>query len=223
MNAVYPTRYKDGFGQEPTTIRNESGMLTMIVRGVQFQGSNLDRFQPKDALEPSHLATFQFLHGWLRYCVIEADISLPVVTPSGIVNGVLTFELKLGEPLSTGQMNREQLKIWLLVNGQTYSSSGNTGWFEGEMLELQGKLPPSVFMEACINCAFSDYSPYGHGLFGNMICFRANKAGYLNLPQGLDFDKDDYFDVMDTVSEMVQETHLCPEFERCVAGTGYRG
>ena len=56
-----------------------------------------------------------------------------------------------------------------------------------------------------------------------MICFRANKAGYLAIPQGEDFEKDDYFDVMDTVSEMVQETYLCPEFERRAPGTGYRG
>ena len=91
------------------------------------------------------------------------------------------------------------------------------------MLDVQRKLPPCTFMKACINCAFSDYSPYGHGLFGNMICFRANKAGYLALPSGEDFEKEAYFAVLDTVSEMVQEIHLCPEFQRRKPGTGYRG
>ncbi|HJZ54297.1 MAG TPA: DUF6304 family protein [Gemmataceae bacterium] len=109
------------------------------------------------------------------------------------------------------------------VNGQTYSSNGKSGWFEDEMLDVQRKLLPGTFMKACINCAFSDYSPYGHGLFGNMICFRANKAGYLALPSGEDFSKDAYFDVLRTVSETVQETHLCPEFERRKPGIGYRG
>ncbi len=78
-------------------------------------------------------------------------------------------------------------------------------------------------MKACINCAFSDYSPYGHGLFGNLICFRANKTGYLARSSNEDFCKDDYFDVMETVSEMVRETYLCPEFEKRAPGTGYRG
>lgn len=223
MNAEYPARYRDSFGEVPTTIWNNGGVLTMIARGVQFQGSDFDRFQPKDVLDPSHLASFQFQHGWLCYCVIEGDIPLPIVTSSAVVDGVLNFVLKLSEPLATNQMNRTRLTLSLTLNKQTYTSDGTTGWFEGEMLNLQCKLPPSLFMKACINCAFSDYSPYGHGLFGNMICFRANKAGYLELPQGLDFDKDDYFDVINTVSEMVQETHLCPEFERRVAGTGYRG
>ncbi len=173
--------------------------------------------------DPAQLSAFTFLHGSLCFCVIEADIPVSVVTQTGIVDALLTFEPELGEPLPTGQMDRERLKLGLTVSEQTYSSEGKTGWFEGEMLDLQSKLPPGIFMKACINCAFSDYSPYGHGLFGNLICFRANKAGYLALPSGQDFCKDAYFAVIDTVSEMVQETHLCPEFERRAPGTGYRG
>lgn len=222
MTKTYPARYKDRFGQEPTTILDSGESLTMEVRGVRFRGRDFDRFQPESVSDPALLASFSFLHGSLCFCVIEADIAVLVVTPTGAVDGLLTFELKLGEPLPTGQMNRERLKVSLAVSGQNYSSEGKTGWFEGEMLDLQGRLPPGTFMKACINCAFSDYSPYGHGLSG-MICFRANKAGYLALPSGEDFDKDPYFDVMDTVSEMVQETHLCPEFEKRVPGTGYRG
>jgi hypothetical protein len=62
------------------------------------------------------------------------------------------------------------------------------------------------------------YSPYGHGLFGGLACFRGNKAGYRAVT-----GKDDLFAVWDTMTEFVQETHLCPEFERRVPGTGYRG
>jgi hypothetical protein len=223
MTVGYPARYKDRFGEERTTILNDGKTLTMVVRGVRFRGNDFDTFEPQDVSDPMQLSSFSFLHGGLCFCLIEADIPVPVVTPSGEVNGLLTFELELGEPLPTGQMNGERLKLRLTVNEMIYSSEGRTGWFEGEMLDLQGRLPSGTFMKACINCAFSDYSPYGHGLFGNMICFRANKAGYLALPAGEDFEKDAYFDVMDTVSEMVQETYVCPEFERRAQGTGYRG
>lgn len=75
----------------------------------------------------------------------------------------MTFELELGEPLPTGQMDRERLKLRLAVNGQTYHSDGKSSWFEDEMLDLQRKLRPGTFIKTCINCAFSDYSPYGHG------------------------------------------------------------
>ena len=223
MNASYPARYRDRFGEERTTIVNEGDTLTMIVRGVRFQGNDFDGFEPHDVSDPTQLSSFTFLHGNLGLCTIEADIPVPVVTPTGTVDGLLRIELELGEPLPTGQMDRERLKLRLVVNEAMYFSDGKTGWFEGEMLDLQAKLPPGTFIKTCINCAFSDYSPYGHGLFGNMICFRANKEGYLALPSGEEFSKDAYFDVMDTVSEMVQETYHCPEFERRKPGTGYRG
>jgi hypothetical protein len=220
---TYPARYTDRFGTERTTILDDGESLTMVVRGVRFRGRDFDAFRPEGVSDPAQLTTFTFLHGGLGFCVIEADIPVPVVTPAGTVDGLLTFELELGEPLPTNQTDPDRLKLRLVVDGRTYTSEGKTGWFEGEMVDLQGKLPPGTFMKACITCAFSDYSPYGHGLFGNMICFRANKAGYLALPAGEDFEKDAYFAVMDTVSEMVQETHLCPEFERRKPGTGYRG
>ena len=223
MTRAYPARYRDRFGEERTTILDDGGSLTTGIRGVRFRGTDFDGFGPVGVSDPTQVASFTFLHGSLCFCTIEADIPLPVVTPSESVDSLLTVELELGEPQPTGQMDRERLRLRLAVNGQTYLSDGKSGWFEDEMLNVQRKLPPGTFMKACINCAFSDYSPYGHGLFGNMICFRANKAGYRALPSGQEFEKDAYFAVMDTVSEMVQETHLCPEFERRKAGTGYRG
>ena len=145
------------------------------------------------------------------------------MTPSGIVDGLLTFELELRKQLPTGQTDRERLKLRLVVNDHTFYSKGKAGLFEGEMRDLQCELPVGTFMKVCFNCALSDYSPYGHGSFGSMICFKSNKAGYLGMPYGDDFDKDAYFEVLDTVRETVQETYLCPEFVERLPGTGYRG
>jgi len=35
--------------------------------------------------------------------------------------------------------------------------------------------------------------------------------------------KDEYMEIMEHHTELVQETYLCPEFKRHVSGTGYRG
>lgn len=218
MMTVYPARYKDRFGVERTAILNDGKTLTMVARGVRFQGSDFDCLEPQDVSDPAQLASFTFLHGSLCFCIIEADLPVPVVTPARIADGLLTFELELGEPLPKGQLERERLKLRLAVNGLHYSSESKIGWFEGEMLDLQDKLPPDTFMKACINCAFSDYSPYGHGLFGGLACFRGNKAGYRAVA-----GKDGLFAIWGTMTEFVQETYLCPEFERRVPGTGYRG
>ena len=86
------------------------------------------------------------------------------------------------------------------------------------MLDIQQQLPAGTYMKACINCAYSDYSPFGRYMTG-MMCFRHNKAAYLAVR-----DKWDLFRLTDEVQpEYIQEFHLCPEFEGRRPGTGYRG
>ena len=94
------------------------------------------------------------------------------------------------------------------------------GGFEEILQALQLALPSNTYMKSCVNCAFSDYSVYGHGYFGGMLCFRHQKSKYLAVES-----KEEYMDVMDAhdLTEVVIETYLCPEFERRAPGTGYRG
>ena len=73
-------------------------------------------------------------------------------------------------------------------------------------------------MKCYFTCAYSDYHPIGHGLFGSMMCFKDNKKAYLSVT-----DKAGFLEIADSMSGMVQETHVCPDFERRKAGTGYRG
>jgi hypothetical protein len=122
MIAVYPARYEDRFGEERTTILNDGETLTMVVRGIQFQGKRFDRFEPRGTADPARLSSFMFQHGSLCFCEIEADIPVPIVTPSGIVDGLLTIELNLGKTLPTGQMDRERLKLRLKANEQNFRS-----------------------------------------------------------------------------------------------------
>lgn len=51
-----------------------------------------------------------------------------------------------------------------------------------------------------------------------MACFRNSEQAYLSLK-----GKAAYFNLQKEIAEFVQETYLCPEFEKRIAGTGYRG
>jgi hypothetical protein len=73
-------------------------------------------------------------------------------------------------------------------------------------------------MRACFSCAFSDYSPAGHGLFGGLACFRGAKEEYAGVQ-----DKRGIFELWSRRTEYVQETHVCEEHRPRVPGTGYRG
>jgi hypothetical protein len=134
------------------------------------------------------------------------------------VEGALAVHLELGDPAPNGGIDREHLKLKLTIEGRLIASKGCSAWFEDEMLDIQKQLPQDTYMKGCINCAFSDYSPAGHGLFGGLACFRDNKQGYLSVKT-----KQDLFCVWKTMTEYVQETYLCPEFARRIPGSSYRG
>lgn len=218
MKVHYAARYTDRAGTAVTSIANDGITLSMVVRDVEFAGSDFDGLEPVAGTDPARLVSFTLQGGSLCSCVIEADIPIPVATPDGTEEGLLTARLELGNPASNGGLDREHLTLELRVGGRAFRSSGRSGWFEDEMLEVQGQLPPGTYLRACIACAFSDYSPAGHGLFGGLACFRDNKAEYLAVRS-----KADLFRVWGKMTEFVQETYLCPEFERRQAGTGYRG
>jgi Family of unknown function (DUF6304) len=175
MRAEYPARYRDRVGQELTAITNDGQVLSMTVRGILFQGSDFDSFEPAGEPDPVQLASFTLSRGELCSCIIEAEIPIPVVTPHGMVEGVLAICLELGDPAPHGGIDREYLTLKLILEGQVITSKGWSGWFEDELLDIQIQLPQDTYMKACINCAFSDYSPFGHGLFGDLACFRDNK------------------------------------------------
>ena len=117
-----------------------------------------------------------------------------------------------------GRRGRVNLILELRLGGRAFRSCGRSGWFEDEMLDVQNQLLPGAHLRACITCAYSDYGPVGHGLFGGLACFRDHKAEYRAVRS-----KADLFRIWGTMTGFVQETYLCPQFERRQPGTGYRG
>ena len=218
MIVNYQGMYTDRFGEEPILIRNDARVLRTTIRDVPFSGYDFDGLSPEENTQPERLTSFTLQQGDLCSCIIECDIPVPVVTSESTTQGRLSVRLELGEPADNGGLDRETLNLSIYVEGNIFTGSGKSGWFEDELLELQSALPEGVYMKACINCAFSDYSPYGHGLFGSLACFRSNKEEYLRVKT-----KADIFRVWETMTEYVQETYLCSEFRKRRPGTGYRG
>jgi hypothetical protein len=218
MDGRIPVTYRDRRGEVATFIRNDGKTLSMIVRRVEFSGPDFDSLSPARNADPSDLATFTLAKGDLCSCLFEAEMTVPVVVRERPDKATLRVRLELGDPRPDGGIDRETLSLVLCVGDEGVESGGTSGWFEGELLDIQRQLSPDAFIKACINCAFSDYSPYGHGLFGSLACFRDNKAAYLSVKS-----KDDLFRIWDSMTEFVQETYLCPEFTRRVPGAGYRG
>lgn len=213
----YPATYADAQGSETTAIANDGNELRVTLRGVEFVANDFDSLQPQHAT-PEQLSRFVLDHGCLSSCRFEFRIPVPIQDGGRALDGSLFVKLVLGDPAPSGSLGSEQLQIALEYDGRRFVGPGSSGWFEDELLAIQSQLPRGVFIKACINCLYSDYSPYGHGLFGGMMCFRNLKAEYLKVTT-----KQQFWSVHGRQDRFVQETYLCPEFERRIPGTGYRG
>jgi len=197
---------------------NDGETLRMEIRGLTFVGKDFDALEPPQNVTADQLAQFRLSRNELCSCRIQCEIPITIQDNDARKDGCLSVEVILGEPTQTGALDREDLRITLTCDHGKYSGSGKSGWFEDELLEIQEQLPADVYVVACINCLFSDYSPYGHGAFGCMMCFRNLKTEYLKVKT-----KKEFWSVHDRYDRMVQETYRCPQFERRIPGTGYRG
>ena len=216
---IYPTKYTDKFGPVKTEIINDGKELSIKIRGVEFKDMDFDLLTPVSGTPSEKLTNFT-LNNSKELCdfKLECDIPILIGKNSEVINGILKMDLVLGNPTPKGNVDHEDLKLELIFNDKKIESGGKSGWFEDEMLDIQKKLPLGYFLKCCFGCLYSDYSVAGHGLFGNMMCYRNTKEEYLAVK-----NKIDYIDIMDKMTEDVQETHLCPEFKKRVPGTGYRG
>lgn len=220
MLATYPTVYRDAHGEENTVIENDGQTLRMVVRGVEFISNPFGLF---DDFKPilgvgSEISLFKFGQlGELIAATLQFDVPLPVVVRNEIVNMTLEVTIDL-EGVGSRRVlgDAADPRMALAFGDHLFASRGGWGSFEGEMLQIQRQMPSDAYMKCCFNCAYSGYSPGGNEMWG-MYCHRNDKEEYLaadNKPQ--------WFRLNARAAEWVQETYLCPEFQRWNGETGYR-
>ncbi len=219
---VYDAKYTDANGAETTTICNDGTLLQMTLRGVEFLGQDYDQFYPAKKIDAHRLESFVLNNGDLCSCTLNWQVPIPILDHGTKAQGVLDLKLVLGEPTTNGGLDQEELAIALAYKDQQFKSARTFGYFEQALLDLGARLPANVELKSCFTCQYSDYSPFGNGLFGDMLCFRKHKQDYLTIKNKLDLLE--FLDLHPISQEQnTQETGLCREFSKRRTGTGYRG
>lgn len=217
--ATYQGSYADERGEFPAVFTNDGETFTMTVLGVTFRGGSLDTLEPDPETPAALLDGFITFHG-LRACDISLAMPLSVLAGGARAVADLKVNLHLSapNPAPHSWIGNELLKLELALPDIHLQSSGKSGWFEHELLDLARQLPAGISIRSCLFCQCSDYSPYGSGLIGSMMCFRNIKAEYSRVK-----GKEAFWAVHDRFDRQVQETYLCGDFAPRIAGTGYRG
>jgi hypothetical protein len=214
----YAGTHTDARGTEHIVIANDGCTLSVEIRGIRFSGGDFDGLSPESARMEEARELFTLCRGCLCECQLAFAIPVLVFVDGERLEVPLEVALSLGEPLSNGSLAHEIVKLALRLPLRTVASSGRSGWFEDELLEIARALDDNERLLACITCQFSDYHPVGHGLFGGLACFRDTKDEYLAVT-----DKQGLFALWDRQTELVQETHVCADHLVRRPGTGYRG
>ena len=216
MATSCPGFYEDARGREVISISIENRTISTEIRGARFTGDSFDDLMP--AASPGAELPFSLHHGALCSCTIEWTMPVTLATGDGDRTASLDCRLALGDQAQRGGLDREDLYITLHHDAWQAAAGPAGGMFETALIGLQRQLPPGVGLKACISCGLSDYSPAGNGLFGDLACFRGNADVYLTVSS-----KREIFQIWDTLTEYVAETHLCPSYQRRRPHAGYRG
>ncbi len=178
---------------------------------------NIQKAVCLDASENAHkhssFSSFTFDGDDLCSCTFDCDLPIFVLLDNQTQQCSLHVYIELGPP---SRHWNGKIQLQLNLGSNSIRSRLIEDDFETALVDLTSLLPENVYVKSCFYCAFSDYSPSGKDAFGDMACHRNNKQQYLAVQTKLD-----YFSV--PVTEIVQETYLCPEFQKRVKGTGYRG
>lgn len=218
----WPGRYTDRHGPEDVVFETDGrDVIRTTIRGVVFEGDTMEDLGALSGEPPEQ--AFSFFDGGLCSCLLEWEVPIPVeVKGSGVRPAVLHCALRLGSPAGPGKgLDAETLTTRLHLDGYDYVNAADQDDFEDALAEVQRQLPRAARLKACVSCAWSDYSPFGHGLMGGLACFRDVKDRYRLVdgkkgPRGI-------FTIWDELTEFVQETWLCGEFEDRTGDWGYRG
>lgn len=213
----FPGSYEDDQGSEPlewemVPFEAPNGAwsgfeLSTVVRGIPVRGS-LDCLEA-DPANPEARKTLSLDRlNDLTQCTLGGDLPCTVEVGDVRRTGVIrfSFDRKPG-------YERDTMHLSLTLDGATYETGCDA--LETGLPRLAAALPPDAGLVCCFTCLYSHYSPGSSGAMG-IACHRDAEEQYLAARS-----KSDMWSV--PVTEVVPETYLCPQYQRRVAGAGYRG
>ena len=209
MIIEYPTEYRDRFGSEQSMFISNGKTLKIKLRGIEFEGNfyELTPFagQEEEASKLFDLNEFGELNAILdltsgaksRLFSLEVQIPIKIVSQEN-------FELDALIDFSIGP---DELNF--IINGERHEFTIPN--FEYGLIPIHTKSLDIKYVKCCVNCKFSEYSPYGNQIYGDMLCFKKCKKewseiGYSGLKNPENWEK-----VKNR--ETTQEAYWCDEFK----------
>lgn len=202
---------------------NNEFNITMNIDGVEFGSDWLDCFYLNCNIDSSEkLKNFDLINEYEIYTNVqnmllqnyELTINIPIMLGNFYSNDIEGI-FSITHMDNNGSNNI--LSFSLTIDKQQYFAKVITGLYEDSIRDIFIQIKDKYYLKCCIGCQYSDYSPYGSGCFGTMLCFYKVSEQYMKV-----YSKDEFFSVHD-YGVICQETFICPNFKPRQTNCGYWG
>lgn len=226
---IYQGTFTDKNGTRNIEILNDSENLSVTIDGFQFSGSDLDSFSLVDAEknEEKALAHFDLRKISVTYrepstersrsydlelYIYQLKLQIPQIIID--ISTKKEFEIMMDFQLELRERFEEAI-VSFQINGEHYE--GKNGFMELIFDNLQKQFHGKYRFKNCYGCLYGDYSVYGQGFMGPVLCFKNQKEAYLKVN-----DKGEYMQ-LEMHDSQQQELFCCNEYEIRDRSVGYRG
>lgn len=217
---VYKGILTTKFGRFEAIITNDFKQLYLQVGEVFFQGIDLGGFELNNGntYKGCDLGVFELVVNKLgeQECKELVNYTLSFQLPLTLIDTKVKEEFSVGATcIYTQSEGVDCTQISFSIHDELFEAADD--FLELVFDKLQYAFKGRYRFKNCYGCLFADYSVYGQGVIGPMLCFKNQKQAYLKI-----VTKQEYLN-LDEPDALQQELYCCEDFQsRDIVG-GYRG
>lgn len=212
----FEATYEDKKGVERITISSDGSDLFFTLRGVDFEGHDFEMLSGEVDTTQFDFDIYSDGSGYLTNFKLEVVIPIQLfnAATNELFSENLTVSVGVGETTEIESLDSELNSLKLCAAFGDFSVVKKLEWMEDALVQLQNQLPSHIYLKTCLSCTYSNYSPYGNSMFGNLHCFKKMKEPLKKVK-----DKSDLLDLWSNEAMengnifSVQETFDCSDHE----------
>ncbi|NQY31367.1 MAG: hypothetical protein HRT69_18115, partial [Flavobacteriaceae bacterium] len=202
---------------ESIHIKSDGSTMYLTLRGIDFEGHDFEALTGE--IDDTKFEYEIFKGYTLKHLSnFKLTVTIPILLYNSLSNQTLTENLtvaiEVGETVKIMGLDSEITNLKLSSCFGEFVVEKKLEWMEDALIALQNKLPENIYLKTCLSCKYSNYSPFGNGMFGSIYCFKNIKEAFKKVNSKFDLldlwtaeavEKGDVFSV--------QETFTCAEHQ----------
>jgi hypothetical protein len=179
MQSTFEAIYEDKEGQIKTSLLLKNKKFILKFDNFEFISDMLDDFSPNIPIEnlPKRFMIDQYQ--CLNEYKLQFSVPLKIIKLQKIQEEIeSTLQIRINQKSNPPQ---QTLQLILDIDQEKKQYKGDGDFFEFALQQIQAQMHENYHLKCCFACAFSDYSVYGQGFWGTMLCYKNNKIKNLTM------------------------------------------